>query len=81
MIPVSANEYLDKSAFMVRVSSLYSESSADFIKDGNPSTYWHSFYRAEGSSIVEKDSVPYYIYIYRASFRGTYIGLYLHPPN
>lgn len=63
MIPVSATEYLDKSMFTVRVSSLYSESSADFIKDGNPATYWHSFYRAEGSSIVEKDSVPYYIYI------------------
>ena len=63
MIPVSAMEYLDKSAFKVSVSSLYTESSADFIKDGNPATYWHSFYRAEGSSIVEKDSVPYYIYI------------------
>ncbi len=63
MIPVSAVEYLDKSMFTVRVSSLYPESSVEFMTDGKAETYWHSFYRAEGSSIVEKDSVPYYIYI------------------
>lgn len=63
MIPVSAAEYLDKSMFTVRVSSLYPESSVDYMIDGDAKTYWHSFYRAEGSTIVEKDKVPYYIYI------------------
>ncbi len=63
VIPAAANEYLDKSAFEVRVSSLYPESNVEFIKDGKAETYWHSFYRAEGSTIVEQDKVPFYIYI------------------
>lgn len=39
MIPVSAAEYLDKSAFTVRVSSLYPESSVEHIIDGDAKTY------------------------------------------
>ena len=63
MIPVSAAEYLDKSMFTVRVSSLYPESSVDYMIYVYAKTYCHSFYRAEGSTIVESDKVPYYIYI------------------
>lgn len=31
------------------------------ILDGNPDSFWHSYYYAEGANITEMDSGPYYI--------------------
>ena len=62
-ISISAEELLDKENWEVRVSSLYPESNAEFIKDSNPATYWHSSYTAEGGKIIGKDNPPFCIYI------------------
>ncbi len=33
------------------------------ILDGNPGTVWHSYYEAEGATVVKRDKGPYYVEI------------------
>ncbi len=44
-----------------RENSQMSWGTIGAILDGNPDSFWHSYYYAEGANITEMDSGPYYI--------------------
>lgn len=60
---------LDMSGWKISVDSVHMKDSSaswgniGFILDGNPDSVWHSYYRAEGSNVVDRDTGPFYINI------------------
>ena len=51
--------YVPKTGWTIEVNSRNEQASR--MIDGDKNTYWHSWYRAEAGSIVEKDDLPYII--------------------
>ena len=62
-VPSFAEEYLDRSDWTFKASSEMSWGFIDEAFDGKKDTFWHTFYKAEGSTVTEKDKPPYTIEI------------------
>lgn len=58
-------EYIGNSGWVAVVSAGFPDSGqgAQAIIDGDPATYWHSYYEAEGPTITYKETVPFRIMI------------------
>ena len=63
IIPSFAEEYLDRSGWTFKASSEISWGLIDEAFDGKANTCWHTFYKAEGSVVTERDKPPHTIEI------------------
>ncbi len=52
---------LPRDGWTVTASSTAQGAYAEKILDGNENTYWHSYYRLEGTQVVESDPAPFQI--------------------
>ncbi|MBQ2941163.1 MAG: discoidin domain-containing protein [Clostridia bacterium] len=62
-VPSFAEEYLDRSDWTFKASSEISWGFIDEAFDGKADTFWHTFYKAEGSTVTEKDKPPHTVEI------------------
>ncbi len=53
----------DKSEWKIKASSHIGNNTAEKMIDGDSSTYWHTNYKASGSTILSKDNPPFYVTI------------------
>ncbi len=55
------SDRLPRDGWTVTASSTAQGANAEKILDGNENTYWHSYYRLEGTQVVESDPAPFYL--------------------
>ncbi len=53
----------EKSEWKIKVSSHIGNNTAEKMIDGSSDTYWHSNYKATGSTVTSKDDPPFYVTI------------------
>lgn len=54
----SGKKLVDRTGWSVKVSSDRGDTAKNII-DGDKSSYWHSYFAAEGAAITERDNPPY----------------------
>ncbi len=52
-------EFLKKTGWVAEVSSEYAQNPGKYAIDGNTSSFWHTYYKAEGANIVDYATLPH----------------------
>ncbi len=56
---LKASDFVKKTLWKAEVSSEYHQNPGKYAIDGNAASFWHTYYKAEGSSIVDYATLPH----------------------
>ena len=56
---LKASDFVGKTGWISEVSSEYAQNPGKYAVDGNTASFWHTYYKAEGSSIVDYATLPH----------------------
>lgn len=56
---LKASDFVKKTLWKAEVSSEYHQNPGKYTIDGNAASFWHTYYKAAGSSIVEYATLPH----------------------